>query len=49
MSRAIEADPSSPRYLISEPGVGYRLSPAPAETRLVGYTFSADGGNPRAD
>lgn len=31
LRRKVEADPSSPRLLINEPGVGYRLAPPKAE------------------
>jgi two-component system KDP operon response regulator KdpE len=28
LRRKLEADPTQPRYLITEPGVGYRLVPS---------------------
>lgn len=31
LRRKLEPDPSHPRYLITEPGMGYRFSPTPAE------------------
>jgi two-component system KDP operon response regulator KdpE len=42
LRRKLEADPARPRYLVTEPGMGYRFEPGPAEPDPLERETAAD-------